>query len=85
MSVDLHWKESEDGKQRFLFVGCNGGEVAWLYKRKKWWSASVYLPGLKVSPWAPLDEMTAEVEAAVRHWFGLANTYRPATDSGDDQ
>lgn len=42
--IQLRWEG--DDKNQWLFAGCNDIELAWLEKRRKLWSAAVWLPGI---------------------------------------
>lgn len=79
--MDLHWVEEDHGTCLTLFAGVNGAELAVLNKRRKWWEATVWVPGVySARAYAPLEELRPEIEEKVRRWFALANTNRPATD-----
>lgn len=84
--MDLHWIKSDDEKSYALFCGCNEHELAWLRLSNKgvWWEAVIWLPGLlPTKQYAPLESQMEDVERKVDHWFGMANTSRPAMDRPD--
>lgn len=84
--MDFHWIKSEDGKQYALLAGYNEYEMAWLQLPNKgiWWRATIWLPGIApTKEYAPLEFQMEDVELKVQHWFGMANTSRPAMDRPD--
>lgn len=82
--IDLWWEEVGD-KALELRAGCLEIDIASLSKAKTWWEATIWLPGIRTEKqYGPLDEQKADVEAKVQHWFGLANTSRPAMDRNED-
>lgn len=79
--MELHWEEEEKGKVLYLYAGVNNTELAMLQKRRKWWEAIIWVPGIYSSkPYAPLEVLQPEIEQKVRDWFALANTDRPAAE-----
>lgn len=78
MSVDLWWEEDE--KRAELYAGIlHDVPLAILTKHKTYWDAWVVLVGVSTSRmYAPLEQHKAEIERGIQHWFGMANTSRPA-------
>lgn len=70
-----------DGEQQELFAGCNDTPLAWLCKRKKWWSAAVWVPGIEPrKEYDVLENHKADIEAKFERWFALASMGLPAMD-----
>ena len=79
--MDLYWESEDDGDCLTLFAGVNDTELAVLRKRRKWWEAIIWIPGVHAAkPYAPLEILQPEIEQKVRDWFALASTHRPAMD-----
>lgn len=67
----LHWEGNNSHQS--LFAGDNPTELAWLEKRKKYWSAVVWLPDISPAKrYAPLEEHQRDIERQVLAWFELA-------------
>lgn len=77
---DLYWVGSDDDKRMELRCGLLDVDLATLTKAKKWWEATIWLPGITPKQYGPLESQKSEIEKLVERWFGLANTSRPAMD-----
>jgi hypothetical protein len=79
--AQLYWDEDEKGKAFHLRAGCLETIIASLYRRTKWWEAVIWLPDIgPTKQYAPLEFQKEDVAKQCEHWFGLANTSRPAMD-----
>jgi hypothetical protein len=80
--TDLYWQG--DGEAQYLYAGCCDSEIARVRKRKKWWSAVIWLPDVSTDKeFDTLEKLKPAIEAKVRAWFDLAN--RPASERPDHE
>lgn len=69
----LRWINEDDYAE--LFVGSLPASVAHISRRKKWWDATIDLPGLRPRrEFDTRENQIADIEAKVLRWFALAAT-----------